>query len=65
MIFKGFDKDFNIIDKVVVVIGVVSGIGKVMVEFFFEKGVYVVLFDIKEDVKDVVVKINLLRMLVF
>ncbi|EAA0411399.1 short-chain dehydrogenase [Listeria monocytogenes serotype 4bV str. LS542] len=58
MTFKGFDKDFNITDKVAVVTWAASGIGKAMAELFSEKGAYVVLLDIKEDVKDVAAKIN-------
>ncbi|EHC6165242.1 D-threitol dehydrogenase [Listeria monocytogenes serotype 1/2b] len=58
MTFKGFDKDFNITDKVAVVTGAASGIGKAMAELFSEKGAYVILLDIKEDVKDVAAKIN-------
>ncbi|EDB1625247.1 D-threitol dehydrogenase [Listeria monocytogenes] len=58
MTFKGFDKDFNITDKVAVVTGAASGIGIAMAELFSEKGAYVVLLDIKEDVKDVAAKIN-------
>ncbi|EAD5192563.1 D-threitol dehydrogenase [Listeria monocytogenes] len=58
MTFKGFDKDFNITDKVAVVTGAASGIGKAMAELFSEKRAYVVLLDIKEDVKDVAAKIN-------
>lgn len=34
MTFKGFDKDFNITDKVAVVTGAASGIGKAMAELF-------------------------------
>ncbi|EFR91990.1 short chain dehydrogenase, partial [Listeria innocua FSL S4-378] len=51
-------KDFNITDKVAVVTGAASGIGKAMAELFSEKGAYVVLLDIKEDVKDVAAQIN-------
>ncbi|HBM3538131.1 TPA: D-threitol dehydrogenase [Listeria innocua] len=58
MTFKGFDKDFNITDKVAVVTGAASGIGKAMAELFSDKGAYVVLLDIKEDVKDVAAQIN-------
>ncbi|EAD5705940.1 TPA: SDR family oxidoreductase [Listeria innocua] len=58
MTFKGFDKDFNITNKVAVVTGAASGIGKAMAELFSEKGAYVVLLDIKEDVKDVAAQIN-------
>lgn len=53
MEFKGFDKNFNITDKVAVVTGGASGIGNAVAELYLEKGAKVAILDLKEDVNDV------------
>lgn len=52
MSFQGFDKNFNITDKVAIVTGGASGIGKAVSELYIEKGAKVAIFDLKDDVVD-------------
>ncbi|WP_430535808.1 D-threitol dehydrogenase [Listeria rocourtiae] len=53
-----FDKNFALTDKVAVVTGGASGIGRAIVELFAEKGAKIVLVDIKEDVAEIAQKIG-------
>lgn len=53
-----FDKNFALTDKVAVVTGGASGIGRAIVELFFEKGARVVLVDIKPDVAEIAQQIG-------
>ncbi|OAH56642.1 MULTISPECIES: SDR family oxidoreductase [Bacillaceae] len=53
MSFQGYDKNFNITDKVAIVTGGASGIGKAVSELYLEKGAKVAIFDLKDGVKDV------------
>lgn len=56
--FQGYDKNFNITDKVAIVTGGASGIGKAISELYLEKGAKVAIFDLNEDVKNVAKQIN-------
>ncbi|MBC1474592.1 D-threitol dehydrogenase [Listeria grandensis] len=58
-----FDKNFALTDQVAVVTGGASGIGRAIVELFFEKGARVVLVDIKADVAEIAQHIGGARML--
>ncbi|WP_461179170.1 SDR family oxidoreductase [Virgibacillus ainsalahensis] len=51
MAFEGFDKNFNITDKVAIITGGASGIGKAISELYTEKGARVAIFDMKDDVE--------------
>ncbi|MFD1067017.1 GolD/DthD family dehydrogenase [Oceanobacillus locisalsi] len=52
MSFEGYDKDFKITDKVAIITGGASGIGRAIAEFYVEKEAKVALFDVKDDVSD-------------
>ncbi|MFD2923118.1 SDR family oxidoreductase [Halobacillus naozhouensis] len=53
MDFNGFDKNFNITDKVAIITGGASGIGKAIASLYIDKGAKVALFDINKDVSQV------------
>ncbi|MCM3717748.1 GolD/DthD family dehydrogenase [Fictibacillus phosphorivorans] len=57
--FHGYDKNFNITDKVAIVTGGASGIGKAVSELYIEKGAKVAIFDLKDNVEDLAKKLNL------
>lgn len=58
MSFQEFDKDFNLTDKVAVVTGGSSGIGRAITELYFKKGARVALLDLKETVEEDAAKIS-------
>ncbi|MFD2630033.1 SDR family oxidoreductase [Oceanobacillus kapialis] len=58
MSFQGFDKNFNITDKVAVVTGGASGIGRAISELYIEKGAKVAVLDLKDDVVDAAKEID-------
>lgn len=58
MSFQGYDKNFNLTDKVAIVTGGASGIGKAISELYLEKGAQVAIFDLMEDVKSVAKQMN-------
>jgi len=58
MEYKGFDKNFNITDKVAVITGGASGIGHAIAKLYIEKGAKVALLDLKKDVVEVANKLD-------
>lgn len=56
--FKGFDKNFNIDDKVSLITGSAKGIGKAIALLFAEKGSNIILVDVDKSVTDVAEQIN-------
>ncbi|WP_342388796.1 SDR family oxidoreductase [Salinicoccus bachuensis] len=56
--FKGYDKNFNITDRVAVVTGGASGIGRAVVELYIEKGAKVAILDMNEKANEVAMEID-------
>src|SRR5690625_3086438 len=56
--FQGFDKNFNITDRVAVITGGASGIGKAIADLYVEKGANVAILDLKEDVMEAAKEIS-------
>ncbi len=54
MDYKGYDINFGLADKVVIVTGGLSGIGEAIAELFVKKGAKIVIFDIKEETEQLV-----------
>lgn len=58
MEFQGFDKNFNITDKVAVITGGASGIGRAIAELYIEKGAKVAILDLKENINETAKEIS-------
>lgn len=56
--FTGFDKNFNVTDRVAMITGAAQGIGKACAILFAEKGADIVLVDIADKVNDVIAEIE-------
>lgn len=48
--YKGFDRDFKIMDKVAVITGGASGLGNAIAKMYHEKGAKIVLFDLNKNI---------------
>lgn len=51
-VYKGFDKDFRLTDKVAVVTGGASGLGNAIARMFYEKGAKIALLDMNEKIDE-------------
>jgi len=58
MEYKGFDKNFNLTDKIALVTGSAKGIGKAIAKLYAQKGANIILVDMDKDVNKTAEEIN-------